>query len=59
MGTCDGAGGEPSALDTSWRNHPVQPAPAGNTEKQYASCGDMVQSNGTCGLWGCSNYGKE
>lgn len=25
---------------------------------ETASCGHMVQSNGTCGLWGCPNYGR-
>jgi hypothetical protein len=29
-----------------------------NDEVERASCGHMVQSNGTCGLYGCSNYGK-
>lgn len=25
---------------------------------ERASCGHMVQSNHTCGMYGCPNYGK-
>lgn len=32
--------------------------PAGSDTVERASCHHMVQSNGTCGLGGCSNYGK-
>ncbi len=55
MGNSSGGGDNDLTTTTNTANTSASTA---QDDVETASCGHMVQSNGTCGLWGCPNYGR-